>query len=124
MTIWFVQYKLIQLEVICNTFLGCNPPVENHRYKESRLIQLSRVFLHALMHRVSQKLINHTQPSKRGGRGRKTFLILLMLVECLKENYTIKRLGSGYAERVPGYTTNLPLMPAVNTSIMHWPIFI
>ncbi len=60
---------------------------------------------------------------QRGG-GKKTFLILLMLVECLKANYTIKRLGSGYAERVSGYTTNLSLIQAVNTSIMHWPIFI
>lgn len=116
------QCKLIQSEQVCDTFLGYNPPVENHRYKESSWIQLSRVFLHASMHSFSNTNQSYWTLKEEGGW--KTFLILLMLVECLKENYTIKRLGSGYAERVPGYTTNLPLVPAVNTSIMHWPIFI
>lgn len=78
--------------------------------------------LHTSMHKVSHKLINHPQPTKRWAKEKRRFLILLMLVECLKENYTIKRLGSGYTERVPGYTANLSLMPhAVDTSIMHWP---
>ncbi len=63
--IQFEQCNLIQSEEICDTFLGYNQPVENHRYKESSWIQLSRVFQHASMHSSSN--FNHTQPSKRRG---------------------------------------------------------